>query len=573
MAGVQVKVNVINEMKKLKTTAYADRLAWVEELIQNAQRSGATEISVSLDGNKVWMSDNGTGCTDPQVLFEKSSSGWGNEVASQSPFGEGFFSTLVVANKIEVTSVGFQAEFDIRKMFEEESLDCIKVTPYGRKKRGFEVRLTDLENDYDQFHTEMRFHKVMQYLPIRCYLNQKLVPRKKFNDVEGRENTRVVRHKLMKGWLAPFAYALRYDTLGDEVEVFAQGRLVKSLYLPGVMGRIVLEDGVVDLRSPDRKDFVKNEKFQDFQVAFDGELKKTFIKVLKEANDDTLDNLAPSISRNLKVEEYAGLLSFIAVGDKEDTFHLAEVENKKIQDMSENLDGLEVGSAISMDIPSRLGVVSAVTEEDFSKPHKAGSKLPKDKCFYVSARDRTQHADKIALAEYHGVKVILARNVLEENVLKHRGFVPITEFEERVSLAAQLRNIGVKDAKEQRALRLFKSLCKTLDLPEDTFHIGDLSVQLEKQILDKEAIVEERVTALAVAYHGKIFIDRGHLHKSALSSITDSKVNDEDRKFLCQNITVIAHELAHVMFHTVDNTQAHAEAQIEITAKIMNRIF
>ena len=41
---VQLKVNVINEMKKLRTVVYGDRLAWVEELIQNTQRAEQREL-------------------------------------------------------------------------------------------------------------------------------------------------------------------------------------------------------------------------------------------------------------------------------------------------------------------------------------------------------------------------------------------------------------------------------------------------------------------------------------------------------------------------------------------------
>ena len=69
--------------------------------------------------DKFIIEDDGVGLDDPQVLFEKGTSGWGRGSIKPNPFGEGFFSTLMVANKIKIRSIGFEAIFDIRKMFEQ----------------------------------------------------------------------------------------------------------------------------------------------------------------------------------------------------------------------------------------------------------------------------------------------------------------------------------------------------------------------------------------------------------------------------------------------------------------------
>ena len=129
---MEIRVNVINEMKKLRSNTYSDRYAWVDELIQNCQRAKATHIDVDVDeyNRTVTVSDNGIGCDDPRYLFDKSSSGWDQETTkNESPFGEGFFSTMLAANTITVKSKGFTAIFDVNRMFEENNPDVIEIHP------------------------------------------------------------------------------------------------------------------------------------------------------------------------------------------------------------------------------------------------------------------------------------------------------------------------------------------------------------------------------------------------------------------------------------------------------------
>ena len=44
---MEIKVNVINEMKKLRSNTYSDAYSWVDELVQNCQRAKATHKSSS----------------------------------------------------------------------------------------------------------------------------------------------------------------------------------------------------------------------------------------------------------------------------------------------------------------------------------------------------------------------------------------------------------------------------------------------------------------------------------------------------------------------------------------------
>ena len=93
--------NIANRVKKIREgVVYTERTAFVAELIQNAQRAKAKNIWVDVSDGYFSIKDDGEGCADPGNVFTLDLSGWGQDV--HSPFGEGFSSVFVVANRIAV---------------------------------------------------------------------------------------------------------------------------------------------------------------------------------------------------------------------------------------------------------------------------------------------------------------------------------------------------------------------------------------------------------------------------------------------------------------------------------------
>ena len=73
------------------------------ELLQNARRSGATNIKVEVDTNGVGVTDNGHGINDPSVLLAFGTSGWRLTTHGERPAGIGLFS--VAAHGCFITSL------------------------------------------------------------------------------------------------------------------------------------------------------------------------------------------------------------------------------------------------------------------------------------------------------------------------------------------------------------------------------------------------------------------------------------------------------------------------------------
>lgn len=92
--------------------AFADRLAVVRELIQNARRAGATKVSILLSkaadgGTILTVMDDGRGIDNFQVLLTIADSCWNEDTQKEEgPYGMGFISTLYSVERVRVVSKG-----------------------------------------------------------------------------------------------------------------------------------------------------------------------------------------------------------------------------------------------------------------------------------------------------------------------------------------------------------------------------------------------------------------------------------------------------------------------------------
>lgn len=595
MKSVQVKVNVINEMKKLRTVIYGDRLAWVEELIQNTQRAGAKRVDITVHRDKFIINDDGKGCDNVNALFEKSTSGWGEEVSSQNPFGEGFFSTIMVANLIRVRSVGFEAEFNVREMFEKNTLDVVRVKG-SAKRSGFSVELEDLDDEYSRWAVEDRVKQVAQYISgTNFYLNGEKVKTKKFTDTDNHKFARVIKTEDFKGWIRPHKWGSKPEGDGyggDYLKLYAQERFVKELNYSGIDGVILVADGKVDLRSPDRKDVITNDKYRAFKEKMDKEIKRTYLDVLENGDDKDIDKYADLIDRYIPMEEYANYMKFVYAGDVDKfqeilqkLFELREegkqvdfnevAEMLEIEERKENVEIIEDLELRNETPTSPKNNTSLSNNEEIETGERTGGKLKEENkiTFFVKIADLDIYKEKVELAEYHKQPVILVRNKLEQRVLESReNFLHIKELKEKVELSAQLKKVGAIDTIEERALWVFNIISKGLGFVNNIFKIGDMTVYKETKVGGTEEVVEEE-PALAIARGQEIYIDRKSLKREGLEVSKSQRLTNADRTFVVKNMEVIAHELAHVMYGTSDNTKEHAEAQVKITNQILQGLF
>lgn len=145
--AVELKVNVINQLKLLRQSTFKDIYCFLDEDVQNAQRAKATEVKVTIDRyeNKVVIENNGNILTNPQALFSIAESGWDESVrSSENPFGMGFFSNITVSNLINVHSGNTYITFDVEKMIATSNTE-IEVEELDDYYNGFKLVLNNFD--------------------------------------------------------------------------------------------------------------------------------------------------------------------------------------------------------------------------------------------------------------------------------------------------------------------------------------------------------------------------------------------------------------------------------------------
>ncbi|TXT24964.1 MAG: hypothetical protein FD131_4771 [Rhodocyclaceae bacterium] len=106
----------VNESRFLEhmRTLFSTSTTVLAECLQNGRRAGASQIDFDYDvsTSTLTITDNGCGIADFRTLITVAESGWSEEViASDKPFGIGFFSVSFAAETIVVESRGKKIEF------------------------------------------------------------------------------------------------------------------------------------------------------------------------------------------------------------------------------------------------------------------------------------------------------------------------------------------------------------------------------------------------------------------------------------------------------------------------------
>jgi hypothetical protein len=572
---MNVTINVINEMKKLRTNVYSDRYTWVDELVQNCQRAKANHVIVTVTNTKIIIQDDGIGCTDPNSLFEKNVSGWdAYTTANENPFGEGFFSTIMAANLITVSSIGFTAVFDVLKMFRENNTDCIEVIS-NKRKSGFVITLENLMPGVYADVVANRFYDVGKYIKNpKIIINNKKVPYEGMEPNINKPFIHTFNNDYCSGWIRPHSYKTNdWDTA--KIKCFAFDRLVKdSSEFYGIAGVITFKPNKITLRSPDRKDFVTDDLYFDAMDAIKKEIKKMYLKVVKTGTDTEIKNYDYLIERYVDINDYKKYIKFkfYSKKEKQNNVTIDVTDNDTITTHTINNDDVNYDN----DFEVTTDIVNIAAKHiNTVAVNQTGEKIDgrSDFGFYVKTDEIDEYSDVLGVALYYNIPVLEIRNSLEANVIKHKNnFKHISEINDSIQLNCKSTNAKPNTEYELRALKVLNTIMKLIGERENIFVICD--VDMNKTLkLDNRQIEIEKVNALAVAYGDKIYIDRKYLNQYRNLTDDDTNLNNNDIRFVMCNLETISHELSHLLYGNEDNTKAHSDSIIYIMGRIIKAIY
>lgn len=573
---VELKVNVINQLKLLRQSTFKDIFCFLDEDIQNAQRAKANNAYITVNYDSVIIENDGAILENPQSLFSIAESGWDNETKeTENPFGMGFFSNITVSSLIEVYSGNKHITFDVDEMINTNNTE-IKVEILDEVYDGFKLVLNHfdfgLANKREMAERVTQLGKYIQELNI--YYNDKL--QEKRDLTEGDDSTFLVKIEDddFQGWIA-LGSNYWYN---DNLNIFYKGRLVKKLpNCPYIKGDIHISDKTINLTSPDRKDIIQDAKYYAFKEKINKYTKQLCEDALINNSSDEIEDFASAIGYYADKKSVKNKIKFLTLKatDKEDFAYIQKIalvkkDNKDIDSFKDfqlylkhenqsesNFDEIEINEDIINNVPSSNGIIihdghSSYEEGYVEKPEikekdteeRLGKQIidNTEPVFWMEFNEIAQYESRFNMLKHYGLKLIISRNKVENEILKSMkesdNIIHIGDLVENIEVMGYLSNTDL-NIKEQRALMLFQLVSRILGFDHNIFSIGDLMVTKTIEVASlnvKNEVIEEKITVLRNKASQKVYVDRSIINLTDIENNIDTEITIKDYKFILTHL-------------------------------------
>ncbi|HID0768090.1 TPA: hypothetical protein ACXDAZ_002620 [Clostridium botulinum] len=575
---VELKVNVINQLRLLRQSTFKDKLCFLDEDIQNAQRAKAKNVYITEKyiEDKIIIENDGELLENPQCLFSIAESGWDNEVKnSENPFGMGFFSNITVSNSIEIYSGNKYIVFDIDKMINTGSI-AIPVQETDDFYNGFKIVLNNFKfEEVTLSEVKERVKNLGKYIQeLDVYYNGEKQEKKDLMEGDNSVFQTQIEEDDFKGWMA-LGNSYWFN---DSLNIFYKGRLICTLSnTPYLKGDIHVSDKTLNLTSPDRKDIIRDDKYLSFKNKIKIYTELLCEEALLNGDETDVERFSSTIGYYIDKSKVKNRINFLTFKTKEELDYLKDVagarrKNKNIENFKDfqiyleresniqsesHVDEFTIEDQIQNEIPKAKGTImhegsSSYSEGYIEKPkieekqteEKKGEKIIKKDMpvFWMRFDEIEQYEFKFNMINHYNLKLIISRNEIETQILKNMqesdNVLHISELVEKIDCKGYLTNTEL-NIKEQRGLMLLNLISRILGANHNLFEIGDLMVTKTVKIdaVDKKyEIIEDDITIIKDSHVGKVYIDRNIIDTSDLEENLDIKITLADYKFILSNL-------------------------------------
>lgn len=584
---MEIKSNTIGKFRKMAGgTVFSNALVFVKEYLQNCQRARAKHVFITVDETHFSIRDDGCGCKPEDFLsFDKSS--W--KYVSEG-FGIGGWSGLAVPELkyFAIRSRAWSAVIDVPHVLETGDLEIkINDEPY---MKGFELTLTSEWFKVHDDETEEEARKAARYMPFVTVVNGCEVERSTIIDDFHPENdfSHTIRHR---GYTAKFTPARRFNS---DIKLYYDGREINTpWWIQGdVDGVIDIKPGTVTMKEPDRTEIIEDSLYRVFKRMVKEDIKATYRKWIEE-NGVENETYAENIASVLSVKDYDRYLKldpsvFPVIMGKPEEENGTEEEAEDTTDDNANKNTYYVAASLAVSANK-----ASFSEPDFKttftpvavKAARKRRKIAEDgnfregirklgkKSFYVKAYEAEEYKEAMAEADYAGLNVLIAKNTLYENAFIARNIPHISELQHSMVKTIERKESRLKTKKEEVFIATLNPIVEKYNLKENAFRLANLSEVTEVWLDGKRIyrrVVKNRPGKIEIfgeTDHSNIFLDRTAMGLKNYR-LSGGKMGVWEYKALLNAIPTIAHELAHYLYDTTDNTVKHYQAIEKLSHEI-----
>lgn len=600
---VTLKTDTKGYLRLLRSSSFSDPYTFLAEAMQNAQRAKATQVDITIDPKYILIKDNGLGLEAPEALFTLAKTGWDEEtVEAQQPFGIGFFSALALGDVVNVRSKNRWFDLDYQALMDSEDLEIPNGT-LEEPVEGFEVKISRLTSSFNLYIAIDRAREICSHIrSIKSTVNEEEVELKDYLEAPtDKEVVWIDYDGKASGWICLGPY--HFDS---GLSIYHDDRYVTDLDLKGIDGAISVELSALTLRAPDRRDVIKDQKYDDFL----GYLKNGPIKQLIRAHlaADNIDIYqVDTVQKYLKPSEYVDLVSYTLLELDSLQPIIAEVKSME-QSSLQRMSKWEFQRIFRSKLKNRQVIPYDVTwtsehkSPNFDPPSeqtnippkvlpsiieatplhdqipKVRDLLPdnivgfdelkrrreKSKIYYAEPLDLNKKPELIQQLMEFGRSVFVARTRFEVEALKELGGIYIGDaaIVNRSEMSVHPRKDSIK---VRRVCVLLQLLLDDLSYNVEV-HTGRIT-DLRTVIIDGVEVDKTTVHPVFVMDNRRLILDVEAVKKSRVVSIRDPRVDIGELLFILQHIQ----ELADTLRIDVENI-ARSLSNLKTDWIITNRI-
>ena len=579
---VELKVNVINQLKLFRQSTFKDVLCFLDEDIQNAQRAKATEVSITTNANDktLVIENNGTILDNPQSLFSIAESGWDNNtMKSENPFGMGFFSNISVSDSIEILSGHKYIKFNVNEMINTGNceLDVQEVDDYFD---GFKLILNNF--DYDNiysFQIRERLERLGRYIhELDIYYNGDLQEKKNLTEVDDKYCFSIkVEDKDVQGWIS---INNNYSFTSD-ISIYYKGRFVTKFDgYPYLKGDLHINDRVLNLTSPDRKDIIKDKKFDEFKILIDMYIKQLAEDSFDSGYDEEIEDHCNAINYYIDKQTLVKKTKFVTFNNKDikylEGIAIARNRDKSIKTFKDyncwldkesskqgesHVEEIVVKEEMESSVEEASGIIFNHSSTDYHKSSVIKPEIKEEETvvktgeiifnntqpiFWIGFDEIEKFEYKFNIIKHYDLKLLVARNKVEQEILKvvksEYEVYHISELSEDITFESAISNTELT-LRESRALMIFDMISRMFASNHNLFSIGDVMTTKSVSIKNtdiKENIIDEDIVIIKDSKADKVYVDRSIIELSNIAESLDETLTLKDIQFILKNLEGIS---------------------------------
>lgn len=599
---INLQVNIEQQFNLLRKSTFKDPLCFIDENIQNAQRSGAKNISVDVLYDTIVFVNDGTSLHDHSVLFHMGESSWSEEIVkNETPFGLGFFSNISISDFIVIESGNLKTTF----LYDNGSIEIYSEemeTPFD----GFKLTL----HDYKTVNTREireRVKMIGSYVKdITVSLDSSIIEKIDYTKGKGIPYELLIDDEHIKGslYLKSNHHFTEYG-----INIFHNGRFVKKLTDSFfIFGELHISNEVVTLESPDRKDIIKDDKYHSFVSYLNDKIAIMVTNIIQNAPDGFISNNSrilsyysnelelPKILKlnklsfdNVNTDSFFKLLQKHSMSIQENDFDTIGSFNLFLTEKSQETKSNDLSFVVTeKTITSQHNNVSDIEEIDFS-PHNDNDALldiidcdeydsyetteehtrhkkdtsredlsversfiPKEQPFFwVELNSISKFITNLKLAQEFNLPIFIIQNDLEKDLVStyaQSNCQHISKLYASKKFISHISNLTLSPI-EKRASQILEMLSRMYGFDENIFLIGDLMITERTEIISLDHVSEEVVTdynVIAETDSKKVLVDRSALATLVLDESSDLTISLSDLKFIMLNLSSIVKQVSFI---------------------------